>query len=199
MSPIVQSQVWLGASVAISVTDLACSGCGANFIDNEMWLRGTNSLGNGRYWVEAGYNMDGQSGNVYFWGDLRPLDGYLYYHSEGPVPAADYYHNATFWIYRTPGWADRFNVQMISWATSWTGVSTDNWMQVISVDMGMELSGSSGAYAGNAYFTSRYYQDPNTYWYLLPAWDAYPYTDPNRQDWPTQINQSGSDFYTSCC
>lgn len=193
-APITRTDGWLGASVAISVTDMTCSGCDANFIDNEMWLRGPDSSNNGRYWVEAGYERIGNSGQVYFWADWRP-NSLFYGHQMGTVPAGDYYHNATFWIYRTPGWADRFSVQMISWTRSWTGLSTDNWMQVLRTDMGMELSGYSGAHAGTAFFTSRYYQALNTYWYLLPAWR---YGDPERQDAPTQIFQNGSDFYTYC-
>lgn len=194
----------LGSSVAISVTDMTCNGCGEpGFIDNEIWLNGTDTNGAGHYWVEGGYatytGRFGLYGEYYFWADQRPGGGY-YEHPMQVVPAADYGHNATFWIWRTPGWANRFSVQMISWATSWTGLSTNNWMQVLDTDMGMELSGTSGAHAGTAFYASPYYQAVNTYWYPLDGWGVgndgvY---DPLSHQWPTEIYQNGAGFYTYC-
>jgi hypothetical protein len=186
-------EVMLGTSVAITVTDMSCPYCGYDFIDDEMWL-----VDNRGYWVEAGYMVDSfdNSGRAfYFWADIRPVDHTFWQHPMGVIPSADYYHNATYWIWRTPGWSNRFSVQMISWATSWTGVSTSNSMLVDKTQMGMELSGYSGAHASNAFFTSRYYQAQNGYWYPLPSWSL---ADPQESDWPTHINQNGADFYTYC-
>ncbi len=179
-----------GSSLRIYVIPMHCSGCGYNFIDNEMWLEQGFS-----YWVEAGYIDDGHTGEYYFWADKRPVDGVFYQHPMGVIPGADYYTYTTFSISRVVGVGNRYLVAESGWSTSWTGYSSANSMIIDNVEMGMELSGSSGAGTTNyAYYDSRQYRNDSLVWKSLPAYSGNYYA----QDPPTHIVQSGTNFYTYC-
>jgi len=160
-----------------------------------MWLNDTYN----HAWVETGYitypTVFGAAED-YFWADWRPQDTQINQHDLGGVPSRDYGQNPTFTIHQSS--SSSYHVTIASPNFSYSGYSTNNYMAPSQLQMGQELAGTSGASAGNARFSYRYYWNyANTYTgiygnYVIP---------PNTPSNPPYLGyiSGNTDFYTHCC
>lgn len=149
---------YFGAYSDIMQVTMGCpSGCGG-FVDNEIWLidtktGGCTSNGFGMCWVEAGYFFEDGSGHAqFFWADARPMTSNTFnlhiLGSTDPVGTTNH-----FMIVKDGrGAAGVFQVWVYSdgLSTLYQGTSTNNAMRADRIDVGQELAGTSGAFAGRA-------------------------------------------------
>lgn len=183
-----------GAETRMTVKGISYNS-GANILVNALWL--TTSDG---YWVEAGYYAQyGQ--RRYYFGDLRPGDGQANFNDLAPVPSGDLgnYLKVAFW----ENGVDEFTVLLDSKYYFKEVASYPMDTQGYYINIGSELSGSSGAYSPVTNFrfnkwreedgTWRYqYQNATRYWITSPTITA---------TWAlAPVNSTlGGDWKTSCC
>lgn len=149
------------------------------------------------YWVEDGYwaSSSFSSYQEYFWADHRPVDcgGCVNVHVFGPVPSDDYGYNPQFTIHYVGN--NEYQVTVTSPHYAPNAYSTNNSMTPTLVQMGQELSGTSGASAPDARFSYRYY------WDETGSYIAIDYSYGTTYDHPPYLGYvpNDSDFYTYCC
>jgi hypothetical protein len=189
----------LGAHIKIDTVHISCSCVTYKFIDNEMWLQGSDPV----YFVETGYTTSGDTGNQveYFWGyEYRDGSGKaqrIWQPFAGSIPSGDYGSPATYWAYKTGGWnSSQFQFNVINTHTNYSVWQNNNFI-VNSIVMGQELVGTNGASAPNARFSYRYAMDANhnSIGIYGNYYQPYPPSNP-----PYLGYISGdTDFYTHCC
>jgi hypothetical protein len=151
---------YFGAFADVEQVRMGCpSGCGG-FLNNEIWLIDTKTGSCttndfGMCWVEAGYVVEeGWDQANYFWADSRPGSGNTFnlhiLGSTDPVGTVDHFmiikdgrvEIGTFqvWIFND------------SLSTLFQGTSANNAMNADRIDIGQELAGTNGAFAGRASF-----------------------------------------------
>ena len=82
----------------------------------------------------------------YFWADVRPSPNSTYIeHNMGSVPGGDFGQQAFIEILRDS--SSQYHAKIATPNFNQTGYSTSNTMNPDAIDMGEELTGSSGAYA----------------------------------------------------
>jgi hypothetical protein len=172
---------------------LYCGGCGG-FIDNEMWLSDTTSsqcVSAGGCWVEAGIEAmsaqdaydctPGSNSTCLFWADARPNGGGFHHHSlyhvgdDGTSLDPWYFFvwirnannntaSGNSWSVKIEGYWN----QILT--TTQTGLSTNNSMAPLDIEIGSELYAANGdASAGQNDFQYNQWLDSNGNWHEQTA------------------------------
>lgn len=156
---------WGGANGADTrITLHPTNGGNDGFVNTEMWLQSSDTS----YWVEAGIRscscFNVVDGSMFFWADSRPNGGGYHEHFSNYLYSTDWSQpNALVRITRsgTSSW----NVSVNDNVTLLTGTSADNNITIGYIEVGMELAGTSGAYAPLNYFTNNRWMDNSGYFH----------------------------------
>jgi hypothetical protein len=205
-----------GISSDINIRQLE-SCCDSNFISNKMYM--TSSLSN--HWMEIGYRTNRQidshlavsSAGVtnmwYFWADKRPIDNRYYLRYLGEVLVPDWGTTGNFYIERVG--PSSFDAVVDIARANLVGHSTDNTIYPGWIDIGTQLTGTSGSdMVGVTHWTNNmwkappgYYCGPNTPWCFQTSNGSTILTHPATipANWVVLPSQSttGGDWRTSCC
>lgn len=184
---------------------------GNGSIDEEVWLVDNNTLdGSPNYhscylhydftlhalyndsgvtnqtcWVETGYykaNNVNSGNEVWFWGEVKPLDGYnpntspvtlpycagagvdalepcaFHIHYGATLQSGDYANHGDEEVYADPSTAHQWDVYGHSASTQLLDLSSNNYMNPTEIQIGSELSGSQNANGPKVHFINNQYQ-----------------------------------------
>jgi Concanavalin A-like lectin/glucanases superfamily len=210
-----------GAHTTIDVTHVASTKPSSlpadqETLSNELWVNDVGLLNpssicapQGGCWVEAGYAAD--SGSVYyFWADNRPASQlppntptYKLWR-QADVPTADYGGSTDVTITRVDSSTYQIFITSLSFPDGMPSgpmYSTSNPMTINRTDIGMELSGTSGASAPKtAWGNNQYIQTDGTAVYQTTGPDAIT-DDPPFGWWYIKPGGAilGGKFLANCC
>ncbi len=131
-------------------------------INNTIWLVDTTS----NYWVEAGYRSNLGITN-YYWGDVRPSDPMYRRHLMTQIPGQHYGSGLDINISRendNTSFVAAFHVNAVGYSSY--NYSTNNTMIPGHIDIGQELSGTTGSHADPAAFTYNQWQTSDGYYHM---------------------------------
>jgi hypothetical protein len=188
-------------------------------LNNEIWVVQSKNtacgLGN-RCWIEIGvtagaYGLPSNETHI-FWADNRPHGGFNF-HDQGALKPQELNHQVFVMIRPRSSELNAFDVDAQTCADvssngstcqRWIiAKSTKNSMVASEAFMGMELSGSGGASAGNANFTETVFLDPSAPFggrYTASAGIS-TLNVPVNAGWTATPSSSnfGGTFFTGCC
>jgi hypothetical protein len=182
-------------------------------INDEIWVKqrhGVTNCGN-QCWVEVGLSAGAcsipKNETHVFWADNRPFEGF-FCHDMGPLQEQEFGHLMSLLIRVNPSDPGSYDVVVQTCLDAaapcpgrrLVGQSTDNAMFPDTIDMGMELAGSTGAGApGTNFFGTRV---------AVPGGSKYLDVDgtsgansPITAEWDTlpTSGTTGGSFRTLCC
>jgi hypothetical protein len=160
-------------------------------------------------WIETGYHtITGNHANGctydaswYYWADVRPGDSGLNVHCLGAVQSGDLGKNA--WLYIASNGGGNWTIQVAPYTSYFSGTSRNNNMSADTIEIGMELEGTSGAYAYRGYFTYNAWQNGiNGQWNPQTNSGTWHNDSPISSYWQTPPdpngNNNGGSFSTGC-
>jgi hypothetical protein len=204
--------------VSTSLTAVAMNG-GDGHVSDEMWLVQDNNptCGGGQCWVEVGLRAGiGCGGTVagaeVFWADNRPNNGF-FCHDLGALQPQEIGQPTFLVIAIRPLSPNTFDIEALT-CTSAAGPgacprriflsnSGNNSMAANAWNIGLEVSGSSGASAPNTSFDHNLVTDPQSPigWAFLTTDGEALVSAPVGAGWTTRpsTSSSGGSWFTSCC
>jgi hypothetical protein len=209
LSDLIGPQGFLGFTTMMTPFGPLIGGDGE--LTDELWVRSADDLcRDGKCWIEVGIIANAgylpRNETHVFWADNRP-NSTFFFHDLGPVQRAEYGKpiDLNIFFIRTPPFP--YGVSAVVCATQQgdcfsrilVGRSTSNTMVPDSIDIGLELAGTTGANGPGATFESS--RVDSTVGSKLIDQDG-----TVRQDWPAAVEwltppsaQHGGVLHTDCC
>ncbi len=199
---------FFGFRTSIYVTNQMSGGNG--FIDDEMWLISQTGFSG---WIEAGYMTDPQYPTVieYFWAEDDNSTGVFIKHPLENVPQADIGNYAVVTVSNNgPNLtsSSSFTINIANKATNFsTTTSNALWSSssgacVAEIQLGQELAGTTGAFAGAVLFINNAWLDQTGVWRWQTDDGGVKSQQPPYAGWiqtPSTADSTGGTFFTECC
>lgn len=161
-----------GAHTMINSAGMSYSGKGGEIINNEMWLIDESSPGCGNNafsgcWIEAGVQASqSSSAEHFFWAEV--VQGGYYSETDMLMQSPGAYSNTFITVQAQQNYSN-WLIQMVNPVENFNFSTSVTWgnasMQPNRIDIGEELSGSSGAHSDSAYWYYNEWRDQCCNWY----------------------------------
>lgn len=200
-----------GADARISVGTMSTPSSSSH-INSVLWVRDRDGVTDcsilgipiDTAWIEVGYWAKGST-QQFYWADCRA--GASYYEGAfGTVTASDKYQPNYFQIRRNANSSTYWFVQISAVSNSWSLVSASNSMWPDQIEIGAELTGSSGAIMYSGHTTNNRYihygsSSTPSYYYQIRDGDGKTQNSPLVSGWTTGApapGGTGGDWYAYC-
>lgn len=189
-----------GSFTDIDVVHTSCNGCDG-FVDNEIWEYERNDAGCylGICWLETGYTTptNKASGvNYYFYARTYPDDGgQLHQSFPEQVPSGDYGSSWSFQIDKVSSETWEITAGSYYNGSVYDDMTTNDGY----VEIGQELSGTTGAYAPLANYQYTEYRDGSNNWHYEGGTTILTSGSPPPPYYSFTYNAYGDKYQSWCC